>query len=289
MSATIDQRQRSFLKNSKQATWTASILATLILLTPTNSPAQQADRSGNRSESIQSRERDRILPSLPDIGQFRKRPSDRFLVDLDVVQSGHPYKGKNARRPHTGGHIYFRLPEQPIPPAQLTRFPAIYAVADGVISRIDYSFRLREIPVGGRRVSNTRYGIGLTFATSGGRGVSMHYSIEPFVDPGDTMFYDRFIFVKVGQRVKQGELIARMYIPPMREAAQNTHIHFNLMGGRNNTFQSPSIFDQKIVRGFHATWDKRRGSDAGDAIPACMGYKLKAEENPFGTGPKDKL
>jgi hypothetical protein len=50
--------------------------------------------------------------------------------------------GRRANCPHAGGHIYFQIPETPIPAADIDRFPAIYAVADGVITRIDYSFRL---------------------------------------------------------------------------------------------------------------------------------------------------
>ena len=35
----------------------------------------------------------------------------------------------------------------------------------------------------GREVANSRYGIGLTFAKEQERGVTFHYSIEPFVRP----------------------------------------------------------------------------------------------------------
>ena len=250
-----------------------------------------ASQQGNRTASASASARREGIRSLPAISSFRDKPSDRFLVDLNVVRTGHPYKGKNAQRPHTGGHIYFHVPKQPIPAKDVDRFPPIYAVADGVISRIDYSFRLREIYVSAarRRVSNTRYGIGLTFATSDGHAVDMHYSIEPFIDPRDDTFYDRFILVKAGQRVKKGDVIARMYIPPDRDIAQNTHIHFNLMGGRNHTFQSPSIFNDRIVKRFHATWDQRRGTDDGMPIPPCMGYKLTPTENPFDSGSKESL
>ncbi|MBT6493014.1 MAG: SUMF1/EgtB/PvdO family nonheme iron enzyme, partial [Planctomycetaceae bacterium] len=143
------------------------------------SPTSKNDRKGNRVASMSSRERDRALADLPDINSFRGRKSDRFLVDLDVVRTGHPYKGKNAKRPHTGGHIYFKAPARQLSAADVKSYPAIYAVADGVISRIDYSFRLREMfeRALNRRVANTRYGIGLTFATRDGRPVDMHYSI----------------------------------------------------------------------------------------------------------------
>jgi hypothetical protein len=252
---------------------------------------QDADRSRNRSVSISSRERDRVLSTLPAIRTFLTDPSDRFLIDMADLRTGHPYKGKDARRPHTGGHVYFKPPKKTTSATNVDRFPAIYAVADGVITRIDYSFRLREINVSDarRRASNTRYGIGLTFATSAGKGITMHYSIEPFTDPVDEKFYGRFIFVRVGQRVKKGDVIARMYLPADPLIHRNTHIHFNLMGGPNNTFQSPSIFDDRIVKRFHASWDQRRGTDDGIPIPPCMGYKLTPAENPFGSGAVDTL
>ena len=156
-------------------------------------------KKGNRSVSLQSKQRDRALAALPPINSFREKPSDRFLIDNDVIRTGHPYKGKNAKRPHTGGHIYFKNPDKPSSPDDLDALPAIYAVADGVITRIDYSFRLREMfeSALGRRVANTRYGIGLMFAKRDGQLVEMHYSIgavhrsgrRPFlrqVHPGQT-------------------------------------------------------------------------------------------------------
>ena len=39
---------------------------------------------------------------------------------------------------------------------------------------------------------------------------------------------------------------------------------------------------------FHERWGKM-AQRYPEAIPACMGYKLSAEENPFGTGTKDLL
>ncbi len=270
----------------------STALCVVFLLGPTGlSSAQHVDRTGNRSATISSRNREKMLPTLPDIGTFIDNPSDRFLVDLNIVRTGHPYKGINAQRPHTGGHVYFHLPEKPIRATDVHRFPPIYAVADGVITRVDYSFRLKEVYVAAarRHLSNTRYGVGLTFATSSGHPVEMHYSIEPFFDPGDKKFYDRFIFVKVGQRVRKGAVIARMYIPPDSRIAQSAHIHFNLLGGRDHKFQSPSIFDEMTVKRFHATWDERRGSDDGVPIPPCMGWKLAPDESPFGSGARDTL
>lgn len=243
-----------------------------------------------RAVSISGKQRAQALANLPDIVSFATNKSDRFIVDLDVIRTGHPYRGENAERPHTGGHVYFKLPNEPIPVSQVEQFPAIYAVADGVISRIDFYFRLREMfePALDRRVANRRYGIGLTFAGANGNAVDFHYSIEPFVDPGDDTFYEPFILVKRGDRVKKGDVIARMYLPANQELAQKSHIHFNLNGGKDRRFMAPVIFTDEIARRFHSTW-RMVGRNNDAHIPPCLGYELAPHENPFGTGAKKKL
>ena len=238
--------------------------------------------STNRSVSLPNKQRHQVIGSLPSIKDFHKRPSDRFLVDLEVVRRGHPYKGRRAERPHTGGHVYFDVQDISGSTKTIQKSLAIYAVADGIITRIDYSFRLREMfePALGKNVANSRYGIGLTFAREGNTGVTFHYSIEPFIDPGTDNFYDQFILVKLGQRVKKGQVIARMYIPENQKLAEKTHIHFNLIREGGGGFISPSIFDQKIVREFYRRWNLFP-NDPDAPIPSCMGYMLEADENPF--------
>ena len=238
--------------------------------------------STNRSVSLPSKQRHKIIGSLPLIGDFHKRPSNRFLVDLEEVYRGHPYKGRRAEHPHTGGHVYFNVQEISGPTKGIRKFPTIYAVADGVITRIDYSFQLRAMfePALGKQVANRRYGIGLTFAREGNTGVTFHYSIEPFIDPETNVFYDQFILVKLGQWVKKGDVIAKMYIPENQKLAKNTHIHFNLIREGGGGFISPSIFNQNIVQEFHQRWDLFP-SDPDAPIPPCMGYMLEPDENPF--------
>ena len=238
--------------------------------------------STNRSVSLPNKKRHEVIVSLPSIKDFHKRPSDRFLVDLEVVRRGHPYKGRRAERPHTGGHVYFNVQDISGSAKTIQKFPAIYAVADGIITRIDYSFRLREMfePALGKQVANRRYGIGLTFAREGNTGVTFHYSIEPFIDPRTNNFYDQFILVKLGQQVKKGQVIAKMYIPENRKLAEKTHIHFNLIREGGGGFISPSIFDEKIVREFHRRWNLFP-NDPDAPIPPCMGYMLETDENPF--------
>ena len=246
--------------------------------------------STNRSVSLPSKQRHQVIGSLPSIKDFHKRPSDRFLVDLEVVCRGHPYKGRRAERPHTGGHVYFDVQNISGSTKTIQKSPVIYAVADGIITRIDYSFRLREMfePALGKQVANRRYGIGLTFAREGNTGVTFHYSIEPFIDPETTNFYDQFILAKLGQQVKKGQVIARMYIPENQKLAEKTHIHFNLIREGGGGFISPSIFDQKIVQEFHRRWNLFP-NDPDAPIPSCMGYMLEADENPFERKVVDSL
>jgi len=209
------------------------------------------------------------IRSLPDISQFAANKSDRFPVDLDDVRTGHPYLGENAVKPHTGGHP--------------SSYPAIYAVADGYVTRIDEYFKLRAVyfPALGKSVSNYRYGVTLAIARKDNAVVNFHYSIEPMTDPDDRDFYKRFIFVSGGQRVKKGDVIARMYIPADPVKGQNTHIHFNLMDTGTRSFMTPSIFTDEIIREFHAKWEGRRALDGDVRIPPCMGYRISAKENPL--------
>ena len=105
--------------------WWAAYLP--LLATPLVGPV---DAAVNRSRSLSSRERKAATAGLPDIRKFQVSRSDRFVVNLDQVRTGHPYKGTRAERPHTGAHIYFRPLAKRIKAADVERFPAIYAVAD---------------------------------------------------------------------------------------------------------------------------------------------------------------
>ena len=50
-----------------------------------------------------------------------------------------------------------------------------------------------------------------------------------------------------------------------------------------------TIFSPEIVKAFHKLCQGFRGSNDGTPIPPCMGYRIEADENPFGTGAKDEL
>lgn len=218
---------------------------------------------------------------LPDIAVFLARPSDRFPVDIDDLVGGHPFMGVDAAHPHAGAHAHFdnsgkRWPKGEDEPAN---YPAIYAVAAGVIARIDNRFHLGP--------GNDRYGVDLAFAHDG-KGATCHfcYSIEPMVaEPADG-FYKQFILVEQGQQVRKGDVIAHMYTPP---DGQGIHVHFHVRIDGHQGFRAPAIFTTDVVKEFHARCDGFRPANGGTEIPPCMGYGLRADENPFGSGATEGL
>jgi len=121
-------------------------------------------------------------------------------------------------------------------------YPAIHAVADGAISRVDYRFGLR----GG----NDRYGVDLAFAVDA-KGNKNHlcYSIEPMIPEPSEGFYRKFITVSKGQKVRKGNVLAYMYCPP---GVKDVRIHFHVTVEGRNGFLAPAIFGPDVVRQFHA-------------------------------------
>jgi hypothetical protein len=219
---------------------------------------------------------------LPEISSFRTKPSDYFLVDVKEICRGHPLLGVNSPHPHGGAHVHFdnrknRWPKGKDEPAN---YPAIYAVADGVVGRIDTRFGL---PGG-----NDRYGVDLIFARDQvGSACRFCYSIEPMCPEPSEGFYKKFLFVKEGQKVRKGDVIAYLYTPP--SSGDGCHIHFHLMIDGKKGFLAPAIFTAEIVKAFHTRCDGFKWVNDGKPIPPCMGYRIGADENPFGTGVKDEL
>jgi hypothetical protein len=219
---------------------------------------------------------------LPDIAVFQKKPSDRFLVDGKEVSRGHPFLGVDSPHPHAGGHVHFDNTKNRWPKGkdEPRNYPAIYAVADGVVSRVDTRFGL---PGG-----NDRYGLDLTFARDRtGAACRFCYSIEPMCPEPSEGFYKRFLLVREGQRVRKGDLVAYLYTPP--SSGDGCHVHFHLMVDGRKGFLAPAFFTPEVVRAFHKQCRGFKDSNDGKPIPPCMGYRLGAEENPFGDGPKDEL
>jgi hypothetical protein len=218
--------------------------------------------------------------SLPPIASFLTKPSNRFLVDVQYISGGHPYKGVRAETPHTGAHVLWDNNDSywPHGGTAVTDYPAIYAVADGIVDDVTNSF---PVP------PNTRYGVSIAIARAPDGGTDVFdYSIEPFVLEPSPGFYKKFILVHLGEHVHKGQVIAYMYM--VNGPHSGTHIHFQLRDSKSQGFMAPAIFTPAVVQAFHDRWAEF-GTDGTTRMPACMGWKLGASENPFGTGAVDVL
>ncbi len=239
--------------------------------------------------------------NLPQISTFQSKPSDQFIVDLNVVNNGHIYRGNNANNPHSGAHVqfeeaYFTNYENS---GELSDLPKIYAAFDGVITRVDYYFA--------QSTGNYRYGYLIEFAKSDGKNVRFNYSIEPMLNPNDEDFYRKFLLKNQGDVVRKGDLIAYMYsstsdeyingvcgFKPNCTPADNAHIHYDIAKS-GGSFMSPSIFNNAIM--LQLAEQMRGGNVHKDCSGPCqpeeyieytqcadsggMGYKLATEENPY--------
>jgi hypothetical protein len=209
---------------------------------------------------------------LPEISAFLTKPSDRFLVDIEDISRGHPLLGVSSPHPHGGGHVHFdnskkRWPKGKDEPAN---YPAIYAVADGIVGRIDTRFGL---PGG-----NDRYGVDLVFAMDkAGAACRFCYSIEPMCPEPTEGLYQKFLLVKEGQKVRKGDVIAYLCTPP--SSGDGCHIHFHLTIDGKKGFLAPAIFTPEVVKAFHQQCQGFQGSNDGTPIPPCMGYRIGADEN----------
>ena len=220
--------------------------------------------------------------TLPDISIFNNLPSDQFIVEMDVIADGHMYRGKNANDPHTGAHVHFQSnsgiapewPEGTLP----EDYPAIYAFADGTVSKVDTYYEVTN-----PEKTHYRYGVTLDFAQQNGQTIKMSYSIEPMIDPGDDTFYIDYIKVSDGDTVSKGDIIAYMYLSTDATINKDHHIHFNLI--KNNATQAPVLFTSDIMTQFVEKISTSNGGvrnfDASDWMGDCMGYKVDETENPY--------
>jgi hypothetical protein len=228
------------------------------------------------------------LSELPELSDFIANPTDQFLVDMNYVRGGHPFKGQGTQDPDNGAHVEFdnsgnQWPEGTV----VTDFPAIYAVADGYVDKVS-----PWEPVGGK---NYKYDIWFVFAQKKGTPVRFLLSIEPSTNPGDASFYESFIVVKEGQSVRKGDVLAYMYLEPNRDFP-GPHIHFSV-SPEGEEQQAPAIFTDELVEAFHDNWgmsgfDRKNyvpPSESDTPIPPCMGYKLAASENPFAENASECL
>jgi hypothetical protein len=98
---------------------------------------------------------------------------------------------------------------------------------------------------------------------------------------------EKFLVVKEGQKVRKGDVLAHLFTPP--SGGDGCHVHFHLMIDGRKGFLAPAIFTPAVVMAFHKQCGGFKGSNDGKPIPPCMGYRVGAEENPFGSGAKDEL
>ena len=214
------------------------------------------------------------LDSLPPLDSFRTDPSDQFLVDPNVMTGGHPFKGRDAATPHPGAHVTISnaTGEWPRGGTDPTSYPAIIAVADGIVTRVTTSLR---------QDGNDRYGLHLAVARSGTAPYEFEYRIEPLVPEPSPGFFATFLTVSEGDRVSKGSVIGYVYVPP---GDTGSVLHFALVNTATGVAQAPAIFGRDVLREFYARW-KAEGFDSAegftDPIPPCMGWKLAADENPF--------
>lgn len=230
------------------------------------------------------------VASLPDFSYFRTHKSDQFIVNMDLVHTGFPFKGLRAAAPHTGAHAQFggSYKKWPQGGSAPENYPPVYSPVDGYVTNIQNHFSdYSKNPV-------DLYSIQIAFAKSDGKIWTLFYSFEPFVKEPSKGFYAKFINVKVGQKVYKGQVIAHMYLTEKSGGGENEHIHFQLNKEDDQQLYPPAIFTQSIVQNFHNRWGSFGVNDIhndprGPKIPACMGYMLTAKENPFGTGAVDCL
>jgi len=223
---------------------------------------------------------------LPDISSFNTSRSNQFIVDMDVIADGHMYRGEACSNPHSGAHVHFptNSGDNPTWPngTAVTDYPKIYAFSDGTVSKIDTYYKVTN-----PEKTHYRYGITIDFASSNGDTITMSYSIEPMVDPGNELFYADYIKVNVGDVVKKGDVIAYMYISTDATVGTGHHIHFNLI--KNSTMQAPALFTPTLMSEFVDKISTSNGgvrnfdgnSESGTWMADCMGYKIKAAENPY--------
>ena len=221
---------------------------------------------------------DTKLSDLPELSFFESNKTDQFIVNLEDVVGGHPFKGEGTKDPDDGAHVNWDNSNYKWPyGTPVTDFPAVYAVSDGYVDKIETYGE-----VGGGR---HKYSVNIIFAQKDGQPVKFTASIEPSMSPGDSSFYEPFIMVEEGESVYKGQIIAYMYIAPDGNFP-GPHIHFSVQPNGESQ-QAPAIFTEQIVQEFHEKWgifgfDKGQNQSLNDvAMPACMGYKLDGSENPF--------
>ena len=168
-------------------------------------------------------------------------PIDQFIIDddsLSKVSHAHPFMGSGEVCAHAGAHIVFKEESE-------SYLINIYAPVDSVIAQV----RLCEDLGNG----NDKYDILLDIADDNGDYVNMAISLEPFggmLCESDSDYYQQFVFVEAGDKVKKGDLIAKLLRP--NSGSPHTHICFKTTSPLGS--HCPNIFTEQIVKNFSSVF-----------------------------------
>ena len=213
---------------------------------------------------------------LPNLAALTTNRSDVLPIDITNARSIAPFLGARSQMPHKGMHVNYQGVGPLAAPLAPTDYPAVRAVADGVVSNVE---PLRQMG------PHQAYGFNLIIGQQGRDDITLNYSLEPFVMEPSPGYYANFLKVKNGQRVKKGDVLGYLYVPPGQTSG--THLHFHMNVGQ--TMGAPTIFTPTAVAQLQARFGDPGGVENGVPLPACIGYKVDASENPLGTGAVDCL
>ncbi len=213
---------------------------------------------------------------LPDLATLTAHRSDVLPIDIANASSVAPFLGVRSQMPHKGMHVNFQGVGPFATALDPTAYPAVRAVADGVVSSVE---PLRQMG------SHQAYGFNLVIGRQGNDDITLNYSLEPFVMEPSSGYYTNFLKVRNGQQVKKGDVLGYLYVPPGQTSG--THLHFHMNVGQ--AMGAPTIFTPAAVAQLQSRFGDPGGVENGVPLPACIGYKVDAGENPLGTGAIDCL
>lgn len=212
---------------------------------------------------------------FPDIIDWASTPSSQFIIDSDGwehVSRAFPFKGEASDCPHSGAHLHFEGGQTE------TYLVDLYAPADGTVDRIDTCSTVED----DQGNSNDKFDLTLAFARTGNELITFNYSVEPMAgilcSGGDSDYFEPFIYVKSGDEVKSGQLLATLVRLP--GDSDNTHLHFNLKNETSDQDVCPNIFNQEVTDTFYSHF----GSETcnGTQYPATFCYDGNAVEDLTG-------
>ena len=243
------------------------------------------------------------LNNLPDVKEFIKNKSDRFIVDFDDIVAAHPYVGSRSPKPHNDLQVYFSNSDPRwLNATKPSDYPPIYAVADGVIQMASGNFSLYNVVDHSNSDPpwwHSAYLFKLQFAQNNGNIVSFLYQMEGYVIKEDRNFFADYLLVEDGQTVKKGDILGYMYVPTFDEMVGSmqgsSHIAFAIMekmGPQEEQEKVPSMFTNEIIDEFsnlarnpREGWEsKSYGNDwsRGRGLPNLIGWMIGPEEHMFG-------